>query len=196
MILDTGPALNFMASGHHGVLFEVLETRTLGLQMPETVVEEVARRARNDSRFKKCPSVLNDLRANDLIEILADDIDSADLTKAVESICGIPLESRVQTSKDLGEVLVMAHALVLRDKGLSPILLIDEWRAKEQAEGLGFTVVTTVGILVIAAQTNIVPKQRTMKRIYGEIVACDKSMGGWTNPRNPLLDNKLYGSAR
>lgn len=196
MILDTGPALNFMASGHHQVLFDVLSLRQTTLQMPQTVGDEIARRSSRDPRFRKCPTVLADLRARELIEVLVDSIDSTELNDAVQVVCGMPLDARIKTSKDLGEVLVMAHALVQRDAGTAPILLIDERPGQDQATDLGLRFTSTVGILVIAAETGIVSKQRTMKRIYSDIHACDTVMGGWTSSHNPLLDNKIYGCKR
>lgn len=193
VVIDTGPALNFIASGHDVILFDVLARRDKRLFVSETIEDEVKSKGERDRRFSKCSARLQRLLLEDQVERLQDELGSRALSDAVKIVCGEPLNIRMRTSQDLGETLVLAHALVLRSQGEQTTVLIDERPGTDRARALGIKVISTVGVLHSAAQLGIVGKLRHMRRIYNEIEAFDLSMGGWTSPKNPLNDSKLYG---
>lgn len=104
-IIDAGPALNFLSVNRERLLFATLGA----LSTPETVRDEVLRKARSDRRFERSASVLAKLPAS-LLAILSDDETPA-LAAAVERIARLPMAERIRRGQDLGELMVIAHAV-------------------------------------------------------------------------------------
>ncbi len=119
-IMDAGPGINFFSINRERLLFS-----TLGpLAVPEIVEQEIRRKARQDQRFAAAARVLNKVPAR-LLEILSDDV-TDDLAVAVHRIAGMPMSERIRSGKDLGETMVVAHAVVAAERGDRVIVIIDD----------------------------------------------------------------------
>ncbi|MBP2412280.1 hypothetical protein JOF48_001079 [Arthrobacter stackebrandtii] len=94
------------------------------LCVPETVHSEMTRKARTDERFSRTQSVLGKLpRA--LLEILNDDA-AGPLSESFERIAKMPMSGRIKNGKDLGEMMVVAHAATQAERGYDVTVLIDD----------------------------------------------------------------------
>jgi hypothetical protein len=128
-VIDAGPALNFFSINRERLLLA-----TLGpISAPETVRDEVLRKARTDARFRRAEQVWARLPAS-LLQILSDD-ETPQLAAVVARLSGLPVAERVRQGKDLGEVMVIAHAVVAAEAGHSVTVLIDDGRGAELATG-------------------------------------------------------------
>jgi hypothetical protein len=120
-IIDAGPGLNFLSIRRERLLIEVLGW----FSAPETVQDEVLRKSRQDERFRAAATVWTKLTAHDWIRILPDDV-TPELAAVVQRISGLPIADRIRHSKDLGETMVIAHAVVAAESGQSVTVLIDD----------------------------------------------------------------------
>jgi hypothetical protein len=108
-VIDAGPALNFFSINRERLLLG-----TLGpISAPETVRDEVLRKAAADPRFRSAERVWNKLPEK-YLEILSDN-ETPELNAAVVRISGLPMAERVREGKDLGEL--MGHRARRRGRG-------------------------------------------------------------------------------
>ncbi|WP_199725671.1 hypothetical protein [Nocardiopsis sp. Huas11] len=110
-IIDAGPGLNFLSINQERLLIRVLGR----LSAPETVQSEVFNKARQDERFRAAAGIWRKLAPN-WMQILSDD-QTPELAAAVQRITHQPMAERVRRPKDLGEVMVIAHAVVAAEAG-------------------------------------------------------------------------------
>ena len=101
---------------------------------------------------------------------------------------------RLREPKDLGETLVLAHALCLRNEGKSVVVLLDEVEGTKKARMYGLTVITTIGILIAAANYGLVPDRGEMRETYEAIAQFDDGLPKWDSDpsRNKLADRTIY----
>lgn len=190
IILDAGPALTFAAVDRHSLLVEVVAERESRLLAPETVMAEVDSKAGRDRRFAQCPKRMRYLAENGHIEVLIDDIHDDQLAHHVAKVTGVGMAVRVGQSKDLGEVMVIAHGLKLRAAGESVLVFIDEWRGQRTAaqHGLGF--IGTEHVLRYAAQQGRIRTREEMRKLYERMRGYDDGLVHIDDTR--LLDKSLY----
>jgi hypothetical protein len=119
-IIDAGPGLNFLAANKERLLIGVLGE----LSAPETVRDEVFRKARQEERFRAAEKVWRKLAAR-WIQVLPD-TPTPELAAAVHRITRQPIHERLRQSKDLGETMVIAHAVVAAEAGRTVTVLIDD----------------------------------------------------------------------
>ncbi|MEE2521544.1 hypothetical protein [Pseudarthrobacter sp. J47] len=119
-IIDAGPGLNFFSINQERLLLQILGP----LCAPETVRDEVLRKASQDSRFERAEAVWRKLGPK-WLEILSD-ANVPELNKAVTRISQIPMPQRMRNSRDLGETMVIAHAVVMAESGHDITVLIDD----------------------------------------------------------------------
>jgi hypothetical protein len=119
-IIDAGPGLNFLSINKERLLIAVLGP----LSAPETVRDEVLRKSRQDDRFRPAATVWRKL-TDRWIQILPDDV-TPELATAVHRISGLPMAERMKQGKDLGEIMVIAHAVVAAESGQHVTVLIDD----------------------------------------------------------------------
>ena len=169
LIIDAGPALTFMAAGHRKLLLEVIDSRGSQLQTPEAVVDEVARKAGQQKRFAGCDRALTGLIARGQIEMLLDDINDQALTQEVRRITGVGTAIRLGESKDLGETMVIAHALKQKAAGEEVRVFIDEWRGQKAAVEHGIKVVSTESILIRAISLQLIADRGEMRKVYDRL---------------------------
>jgi hypothetical protein len=119
-IIDAGPGLNFLSANKERLLIAVLGP----LSVPEAVQDEVLRKSRQDDRFRAAATVWKKLTPR-WIQILSDDL-TPELATVVQRISGLPMDQRRRQPKDLGETMVIAHAVVAAESGQSVTILIDD----------------------------------------------------------------------
>ncbi|MBF6546695.1 hypothetical protein [Nocardia brasiliensis] len=183
-VIDAGPALNFLAINQEKLLIKVLGP----ISTPETVETEVLRKSRTDPRFKGVGLVWSKLTPK-WIEVLSDD-----WTEELEAICHrltqMPWSDRQKHAKDLGELLVVAHAVAAAERGQHVTVVIDDnagakmataeaqrlHRLRAQRRPVGTLVLTnTAGILERAAAIHV-PNRAAMKAIYGKLREYDDGL--------------------
>ncbi|MDV7246713.1 MULTISPECIES: hypothetical protein [Rhodococcus] len=184
-IIDAGPALNFLAINRERILTGVLGR----ISTPETVETEVLEKAKRDPRFRTVSGVWAKMRPG-WIELLSDD-QTPELAAVVQRLSQLPMAERKMTAKDLGETMVVAHAVVKAESGQKVIIIIDDQggaalamaekrrldRIRDQGKSVGsITLVNTVSILRKAAGGVHVPDRKTMREIYTKLRACDDGL--------------------
>ena len=126
-IIDAGPSLNFLSINKERLLIA-----TMGkLSAPEAVQTEVYRKAGQDARFRPAEMSWRKLTPT-YIEILADD-PTEELSRVVNRITDQRMDERLKQPKDLGETMVIAHAVVAADAGADVVVLIDDGRGARVA---------------------------------------------------------------
>jgi|SRR6185437_16661775 len=119
-IIDAGPSLNFLSIHKERLLIAILGP----ISAPETVQGEVLRKSQQDVRFRAAAAVWRKLTPR-WIQILPDDA-TPELSIVVQRISGLPMDERRRHPKDLGEIMVIAHAVVAAEPGHSVTILIDD----------------------------------------------------------------------
>lgn len=109
---------------------ERLLIATMGkLSAPESVQAAVFRKAGQDVRFRPAEVSWRKLTPT-YIEVLADD-PTDQLARVVNRITNQPMDVRLKQPKDLGETMVIAHAVVAAEAGADVIVLIDDGRGAQ-----------------------------------------------------------------
>lgn len=201
VIIDAGPALNFFSTHNKRLLLSVVGGH---LHAPETVIGEVRHRGESDPRFTAAPRVLTKLAGAGRLTILSDDVTPA-LSGATERITGVPMVQRRRRARDLGEVMVIAHAAVLADAALDVTVIIDEgdgadvadreWqRLKRQRHNDprygSISLARTVSVLEAAIGSTYLPDRGAMRRVYSALERCDDGLVDISRTR--LLDQELW----
>lgn len=184
-IIDAGPGINFFSVNKERLLIA-----TLGpLSAPEAVRDEVLRKSRTDSRFKAAGQVWRKLEPR-YMEVLSDDV-TDELATAVNRISGMPVERRIRRSEDLGEVMVIAHAVVMAEGGNDVYVLIDDgWgrklagsearrldRLRRAGRKVGaIWLVGTVTVLEKAAGSEYLPDRGAMRDLYQRLRGLDDGL--------------------
>lgn len=124
IIVDAGPALTFLARNDTTkVLLQGL--REPGFAAPETVRHEVMRKSGQRQDLRMAASKWLMLENANRIQVLSDD-ETEELSIAVQRLTNMPMAQRMLRGKDLGEIMVIAHASVLADAGRQVTILIEE----------------------------------------------------------------------
>lgn len=184
-IIDAGPALNFFSINKERILFGVLGP----ISTPETVEKEVLHKARTDPRFRLAENVWRKVIPR-WVSVLSDDV-TPELAAVVDRISGLPMAERKRQARDLGEIMVIAHAVVAAETGQSVVVLIDDGtgarlatqeinrlhRLRHQGKPVGtFTLADTLTILRRAAGTDHIPDKAAMRTVYDRLQACDDGL--------------------
>jgi hypothetical protein len=109
-IIDAGPGLNFLAINKERLLIDVLGR----LCAPETVQAEVLRKSNTDDRFRAAARAWGKLTPG-WIDVLSDDA-TPELAAVVHRVTQQPMHERLGQPKDLGEIMVIAHAVVAAER--------------------------------------------------------------------------------
>ncbi|GLY64270.1 hypothetical protein [Amycolatopsis taiwanensis] len=184
-IIDAGPGLNFLSINKERLLIGVLGP----LSTPEAVQNEVFRKARQDQRFRAAATAWRKL-APRWMEILSDD-QTPELATVVHRITRQPMAERLRHPKDLGETMVIAHAVVAAESGATVIVLIDDGpgvrtatseinrlrllRAKDRAVG-SIRLVSTLTVLERAAGGQHIPDRAAMRDVYERLRGLDDGL--------------------
>lgn len=184
-IIDAGPGLNFLSIHKERLLFSVLGP----LSTPETVRDELLSKSRQDERFRAAERVWHKLPET-LIQVLSDDV-TPGLDAVVRRTTRLPMHERLRHRKDLGETMVIAHAVVAAEAGDDVIVLIDDRAGaqiataeinrlrRRQAEGHAVGLVSLIGTLTVlerAAGTPYLPDKAAMRDIYTRLRDLDDGL--------------------
>src|ERR1700677_1734247 len=184
-IIDAGPGLNFLSINKERLLIGVLGR----LSAPETVRDEVLRKSRQDDRFRAAATVWQKLTGS-WIQIHADDV-TPELATVVQRITRLPMAERIRHGKDLGEIMVIAHAVVAAESGQAVTVLIDDGRGAEIATseiarlrrlgsrgppGGSITLVSTLTVLERAAGKEHLPDRTAMRDTYRRLRELDDGL--------------------
>jgi hypothetical protein len=184
-IMDAGPGINFFSLNKERLLFSVLGA----LSVPEIVADEILRKARQDERFAAAERVWKKLPSR-LMEVLSDDA-TDELAAAVHRIAGMPIEQRVHSNKDLGETMVIAHAVVAAERGENVIVLIDdgggrsmvavEQRRLQRLHAVNgvpgrIDLISTLTVLKKAAGREHLPDKASMRVLYERLRKLDDGL--------------------
>lgn len=184
-IIDAGPGLNFLSSNHERLLIGILGP----LSAPETVQREVLHKAQTDERFHAAATVWRKLTPR-WIKVLSDE-QTPELAAVVHRITHQSMNHRLKQPKDLGETMVIAHAVVAAESGETVTVLIDDGPGAQTATGeinrldrlcaVGRPVgtlrlVSTLSILERAAGGKHLPDKETMRRTYQRFRGLDDGL--------------------
>ncbi|MFP5347776.1 MAG: hypothetical protein ACLGIA_12220 [Actinomycetes bacterium] len=135
ILVDAGPALNFLAVGQQNVLLQVATSGGLQLAVPERVDREVDGKGAI-GRFKRTAAVgtWRRLKSAGHITVLSDDLTTATFAAAVTRISGKPAQKRIADTRSLGEIMVLAHASTLVQAGTTVFVLIDETDGRRRCQ--------------------------------------------------------------
>lgn len=194
LIIDAGPTLTFTAAGKRDLLMGVVTERGSRLLAPEAVIEEVARKALQQQRFERCAGILDGLIAAGRVETLCDDISDEALSQQVHRLTGVGTTTRLGESKDLGETMVIAHALKQQAAGADVRVFIDEWRGQRVAQSYGLKVVSTETILVGAITFGLITDRGEMRLVYERLRGFDDGLVHIDQTQ--LLDRDRYRRAK
>jgi len=198
-IIDAGPCLNFLSINKERLLIAVLGP----LSAPETVQDEVLRKSRQDDRFRAAATVWRKLKDR-WIQILSDDA-TPELVTVIQRISGLPMSQRMGQPKDLGETMVIAHAVVAAESGQSVTILIDDGpgariatseisrlqRLAASGHTVGsITLASTLTVLERAAGTEHLPDRAAMRDTYNRLRGLDDGLP--PIERTDLLSPKLW----
>jgi hypothetical protein len=175
-ILDAGPCITFCAASKQSLLMEILQQSRFDLFVPDTVDDEVHRKETNDAAFAGTSSNWKLLTEHDHVGILSSSPESEDgkaLATIVYHLSRMPLAERLQMSKDLGELMVIAHAKMRSDRGETVIVIIDEWRGQKFASQVGLKVINTERILLMGIKTGHVTDKKHMRTLYEQLRTFD-----------------------
>ncbi|HJP78447.1 MAG TPA: hypothetical protein VJ914_29500 [Pseudonocardiaceae bacterium] len=197
-IIDAGPGLNFLSINKERLLISVLGK----LSAPEAVQAEVFRKARNDARFRSAATVWQKLTPH-WISILPND-QTPELAATIQRIGGQPVGRRLAQSKDLGEFMVVVHAVVAAEAGAIVTVLIDDSQGARTATAEitrlkrlrtcgrpvgSIRLVSTPAVLELAAGGPHIPDRGAMRTIYGRLRCLDDGLP-------PIERTNLLTSAR
>ncbi|GGV38134.1 MULTISPECIES: hypothetical protein [Paenarthrobacter] len=179
-ILDAGPCITFCAAAKHALLLEVLRRGSNQLHVPDVVDGEITNRGSNRRDFP--PATVPNwhwLVSHDHIGILDSHVSEEDLnalSEAVVKLTGMPLAQRLMEGRDLGEVLVIAHAMVRKDRGEDVYVVIDEYRGQQLASKFGLKIIDTPWILSSAVRRGLIADRGEMRKVYNALRQFDAGL--------------------
>lgn len=179
-ILDAGPCITFCAAAKQALLVEVLQRGSNRLHVPDVVDDEVGKRGSNRRDFPA--STVNNWRLlteHAYIGVLDSSVTTEDadaLSNAVKKLTGTPLAQRLTESKDLGEIMVIAHAMVRKDRGEDVYVVIDEHRGQKLASKFGIKVIDTAWILSSAVKRGLIADRGEMRKTYDTLRLYDAGL--------------------
>jgi hypothetical protein len=179
-ILDAGPCITFCAAAKQALLIEVLQRGSNQLHVPDVVDDEIGKRGSNRRDFPA--STVNNWRLlteHDYIGVLDSSVATEDaeaLSDAVKKLTGTPLAQRLTESKDLGEIMVIAHAMVRKDKGEDVYVVIDEHRGQKLASKFGIKIIDTAWILSSAVKRGLIADRGEMRKTYDSLRQYDAGL--------------------
>ena len=186
VIIDAGPALNFLATHNERILLGVVGGY---LSAPETVEDEVITKASRDNRLRDADPVWRKLRNANRITVLSDTI-TPELNRAVTRLANMPMAQRMRHSKDLGETMVVAHGAVLAESGAVVRVLIDDGgaaamaqnerrrleRLRAQGQAVGTIGIYSTPTILEAAVPVAIDSKAKMRDIYEQLRRCDDGL--------------------
>lgn len=184
-IIDAGPSLNFFSLNEERLLF-----RTVGpLSTPESVIGELQNRSRKDQRFRQTPGVLRKLPES-LWKIISDE-NTPQLLSVLNRIAASPYAPSTNKGNNIGEIMVVSHAVVLAEAGLDTYVLIDDQGGQKLARHEGsrlarlalssqsvgsLTCISTIDVLTRACDQGFIESRQAAKALYARMKPLDDGL--------------------
>ncbi len=177
-IIDAGPSLTFFSLNKERLLFAALGS----LSVPETVVEEIRRKSSKDRNFAPASRVLDKLPPT-LWEVLSDEV-TPELSSVVQRISSMPMADRMTDGRDLGELMVIAHAVVIAEGGTDAFVFIEDGggagiarrqsslleRRRKAGEPVGaLKLINTQTVLKRAVIGGLIKDRAEMRKLYADM---------------------------
>lgn len=159
------------------------------------------RKSRTDERFGRAARIWAKLKP-DWLEILSDSV-TPELAAVVSRITSMPMQERLQTRRNLGELMVVAHAVVAAESGKDVTVLIDDGdgarmataeirrleRLRSRGQAVGSIRLASTLTLQRAAGSPHIPDKGAMRDIYRRLRALDDGLPPIerTNLLSPVL---------
>lgn len=184
-VLDAGPALTFLArKDTTKILLQGLGRA--GFSSPETVRDEVLRKSAQTKTLGTAAAQWRKLESARRIDVLSDNETPA-LSAAVQRLAAMPMAKRLKQSRDLGELMVVAHASVMAANGQNVAILIQEAdgtrMAQQEAARLrhrgapgSLRVWNTQTVLLRAARSPELPDKATARVVYERMRPLDLAL--------------------
>lgn len=178
--------LNFLSINKERLLIAILGP----ISAPETVQGEILRKAQQDGRFRAAAAVWRKLTTTRWIQVLSDDA-TPELATVIQRISGLPMDERRRHPKDLGETMVIAHAVVAAETGQSVTILMDDGpgatiatseigrlrRLGSSGHLVGSIILaSTLTVLERAAGTEQLPDRTAMRDTYKRLRGLDDGL--------------------
>lgn len=136
IVLDAGPALNFLAVGQQNVLIQMAAAAGADLAAPKRIDDEIEGQSKSN-RFRRTAvrNTWRTLKSSGRITLLDDSLlRDPRFDAAIGRISGVEAADRKKTRKNLGEILVLAHASVFVQDGETVYVLMDESDGRRRAK--------------------------------------------------------------
>lgn len=206
-IIDAGPSLTFFSLNKERLLFAALGS----LSVPETVVEEIRRKSSKDRNFARASRVLDKLPPT-LWEVLSDEV-TPELNSVVHRISSMPMADRITDGRDLGELMVIAHAVVIAEGGTDAFVFIEDGggariarrqsslleRRRKAGEPVGaLKLINTQTVLERAVIGGHIKDRAEMRKLYADMRLKDGALVPIddTNLLSRALWNRAPGSSQ
>ena len=147
------------------------------------------RKSRQDDRFRAAATAWKKLTPR-WIQILSDDV-TPELATVVQRISGLPMDQRRRQPKDLGETMVIPHAVVAAESGQPVTILMDdgpgaaiatsEIRRLQRLGSSGhpvgsITLASTLTVVGRAAGTEHLPDRAALRDTYSRLRGLDDGL--------------------
>ena len=170
--------MTFFSLNKERLLFAALGS----LSVPETVVEEIRRKSSKDRNFARASRVLDKLPPT-LWEVLSDEV-TPELNSVVHRISRMPMADRITDGRDLGELMVIAHAVVIAEGGTDAFVFIEDGggagiarrqsslleRRRKAGEPVGaLKLINTQTVLKRAVIGGLIKDRAEMRKLYADM---------------------------
>lgn len=202
VILDTGPSLNFLAVNQINLMHLTLAANHEDVLFPQEVATEIQDKSDESGKFAGTARIFSALVKEKKFRILESDvIADTELVKAMKDTSTVPLSQLLRRrSKDLGEIMAVAHAIKLRNEGHTVTLVIDDGGGRKLARSKGFKAFySTPRILAMAGKQELI-SYAECRRIYERMrpsdgrEPTDDGLPHWDN--SGLNDRSLFTKSK
>lgn len=177
-LVDAVCWVHFCAAGRSKLLLDVLTALNMEVLVPGEVDEEVQNKSGFPTlkshwpKFKQAPNV------RILPKLKADDEDQPEVVAAVVRIRGVGAARALAMPKDLGEIVVIAHAVHLREQGRDVQVLIDDQGGQQLADEEDLDVVT-IEVLLMAGVARGVLASAELRKTYEQLIPFGGGLPTW-----------------
>lgn len=166
VVLDAGPSVGFAAAGKLPLLNKVFDEIGLRRVVPAIVDQEVRRQdPKHPGTRKNWVACVSSGRIEVLPEVTATSGDPGVRDKVAE-LRDVDVEEAFATKRDLGEILVVAHAILLRESGHDVAVSIDDSDGARRAALHQFVNLDTVEILSLAIDLDVITSKQELRSVY------------------------------
>ena len=168
-VLDAVVCVHFAGANLASVLTRALASVQLTLLVPQEVCDEVRRK---DAKYPGLARRWAALERSRFIQVLPKlELDTAPVRviDVLEEIRDLDFEQALLDSRDLGEHVVIAHGVYLKEQGFSVALLIDDHGGQRTAQRWEMTILTMEDVLTLAIHAGCFTALDDLRRAYRKL---------------------------